>query len=70
MKYALDLWKDLINVGHVPTRRAVTFCAALALNQGQYETALEIISTAKNQSYTTVRNIKVTVLCYPCYIYI
>lgn len=46
----------------MPARRSVTFCAGLALNQGQSETALEIISSAKNQFYTTVRNIKVTLV--------
>lgn len=40
-------------------RRAVTFCAGLVLNQGQPESALEILSAGKNQSYTTLRNIKV-----------
>lgn len=43
-------------------RRGVAFAAALALKQGNYPVALEIVSTAKNQNYTTIRNIKVACL--------
>lgn len=55
----MDLWAELNQFGHRPMRRAVTFCAGLALNQGEPATALEIVATTKNQNYTTVRNIKV-----------
>jgi hypothetical protein len=40
-------------------RRATTFAAALAVNQGAPHVALEIIGTTRNQNYITVRNIKV-----------
>ncbi|GLV39758.1 hypothetical protein CBL_08176 [Carabus blaptoides fortunei] len=60
--YALSLWTELNSVGHLPMRRASTFCAGLALNQGKYDAALEIVSTAKKQNYMTVRNIKVAAL--------
>lgn len=55
----MSLWAELNSVGHLPMRRASTFCAGLALNQGKYDAALEIVSTAKKQNYMTVRNIKV-----------
>lgn len=44
-------------------RRAGTFCAGLALNQGKPDVALEVLATIRNQSYTTVRNLKVLALC-------
>lgn len=59
LQFALNLWSDLNNAGNVPMRRAATFCAGLALNQGQSMAALEISSSTKNQNYTTIRNIKV-----------
>ncbi|KAJ8937751.1 hypothetical protein NQ314_011735 [Rhamnusium bicolor] len=61
-EYALKLWKDLKDVGHFPMRRATTFCAGLALNQGQPGLAMEILTSARNQNYTTVRNLKVAAL--------
>ncbi|XP_018562396.1 pentatricopeptide repeat-containing protein 2, mitochondrial [Anoplophora glabripennis] len=62
LDYALKLWQELKNVGHFPMRRATTFCAGLALNQGQPGIALEILTSARNQNYTTVRNLKVVAL--------
>lgn len=59
LKYALDLWQKLNEAGHQSMRRAVTFCAGLALKQGQPAAAVEIASASKNQNYTTIRNIKV-----------
>ncbi|XP_030758672.1 pentatricopeptide repeat-containing protein 2, mitochondrial-like [Sitophilus oryzae] len=61
--YAIKLWSDLQNTGHQPMRRAVTFCAALALNQDRPDIALEVLSTCKNQNYTTIRNLKILALC-------
>ncbi|CAH1102315.1 unnamed protein product [Psylliodes chrysocephalus] len=62
LEYALKLWKELQEVGHFPMRRATTFCAGLAYNQGNPGIALEILTSAKNQNYTTVRNLKVASL--------
>ncbi|XP_067004607.1 pentatricopeptide repeat-containing protein 2, mitochondrial [Anabrus simplex] len=62
LKFALDLWKELQAVGHVPMRRAATFAAALALNHNSPHITLEIISGIKQQSYFTVRNIKAAAL--------
>ncbi|XP_059620064.1 pentatricopeptide repeat-containing protein 2, mitochondrial-like [Phlebotomus argentipes] len=59
LKYAMDLWSDLQKTGKEPMRKAATFIATLALNQKQPGVALEIISTVRQQSYMTVRNIKV-----------
>jgi len=53
------VWKDLKEVNHIPMRKATTFAAALALNQGNPHIALEILSNEKNQNYITVRNLKV-----------
>lgn len=58
LENALKLWSELQEIGHLPMRRATTFCAALAINQGQPGIALEILSTIKNANYTTVRNLK------------
>lgn len=62
MNFALKLWSELNEMGHLPMRRAVTFCAATAYNQGNYEAALEVLSLSKNQTYFTVRNLKIA--CY------
>ncbi|CAH1965295.1 unnamed protein product [Acanthoscelides obtectus] len=62
LDYALKLWNELKEVGHYPMRRAATFCAGLAFNQGEPAIALEILTSAKNQNYTTVRNLKVAAL--------
>ncbi|XP_018324120.1 pentatricopeptide repeat-containing protein 2, mitochondrial [Agrilus planipennis] len=61
--YAAKLWQELNEVGHQSMRRAITFFAGLALNQGHPEQAIEIISSCNNQNYTTIRNIKVSALC-------
>lgn len=60
--YSTQLWKELNDVGHIPMRKATTFAAALALAQGAPHVALEIVGTVRQQSYMTVRNIKVLAL--------
>ncbi|XP_023026652.1 pentatricopeptide repeat-containing protein 2, mitochondrial [Leptinotarsa decemlineata] len=62
LDYALRLWQELKEIGHYPLRRATTFCAGLALNQGNPGVALEVLTSAQNQNYTTVRNLKVACL--------
>ncbi|VEN60254.1 unnamed protein product [Callosobruchus maculatus] len=62
LDYALKLWNELKDVGHYPMRRATTFCAGLAFNQGEPGIALEILTSARNQNYTTVRNLKVAAM--------
>ncbi|KAK4885564.1 hypothetical protein RN001_001835 [Aquatica leii] len=62
LDFALGVWSELNTIGHLPMRRAATFCAGLALNQGKSEAALEIVSSTRNVNYTTVRNIKVSAL--------
>ncbi|CAG9812947.1 unnamed protein product [Phaedon cochleariae] len=59
---ALKMWQEIKEVGHFPMRRATTFCAGLALNQGNPGVALEVLTSARNQHYTTVRNLKVACL--------
>lgn len=59
MDYAVKLYELLGEHGHVLMRRAVTFFAALAINQGRPGDALEILVTLKNQNYVTVRNLRV-----------
>ncbi|KAJ9586257.1 hypothetical protein L9F63_020119 [Diploptera punctata] len=61
-KFAMDLWKELKEVGHFPMRRAVTFAAAIALNHNAPHVALEIVSSITQQNYVTVRNIKALAL--------
>ncbi|ENN72972.1 pentatricopeptide repeat-containing protein 2, mitochondrial [Dendroctonus ponderosae] len=62
LEYALKQWKSLSEFGHQAMRKATTFCAGLALNQGKPEIALELLTSVKNQNYTTVRNLKVASL--------
>lgn len=62
LKYASDIWKSLLEVGHQPTRRAATFIAALALSQNAPHIAAEVISNVGAQKYVTVRNIKAAAL--------
>ncbi|XP_046997620.1 uncharacterized protein LOC124613079 isoform X2 [Schistocerca americana] len=62
LKYASDLWKNLQEVGHQPTRRAATFIAALALNQNAPHITAEIISNVGAQNYITIRNLKAAAL--------
>jgi pentatricopeptide repeat domain-containing protein 2 len=65
----MDLWKELKAVGHIPMRRAVTFAAALALNQNAPHIAFEIISGIQQHNYVTVRNLKVHVTVTVCALY-
>nr|XP_022920793.1 pentatricopeptide repeat-containing protein 2, mitochondrial-like [Onthophagus taurus] len=62
LEFAIKLWKDISQVGNLAARRSITFCAALMINKGKPEIALEILSSLKNQNYTTVRNLKVLTL--------
>lgn len=62
MDYALKLWKELNEVGHIPMRKAATFIGALILAQNAPHIALEIVSTIRQQSYVTVRNLRVKAL--------
>lgn len=58
-KYAMNLWKELNAVGHIPMRKATAFAAALALNHDQPGIALEIATTLTYGNYVTIRQIKV-----------
>lgn len=60
--YAVKLWHELKTVGHNPMRKAATFMAGLALNQNEPQVALEVLSNLQNQSYMTIRNIKMAAL--------
>ncbi|KAF2896595.1 hypothetical protein ILUMI_09580 [Ignelater luminosus] len=62
LEYALKLWSELLEIGHLPMRRATTFCAGLALNQGKPEVALEILTSSKYVQYATLRNLRVSAL--------
>lgn len=57
-EYANTLWKDATGSGHIPMRRASTFFATLALNQGQPQIALEVIGNVRQQNYVTIKTIK------------
>lgn len=45
-------------VGHIPMRRTITYAAALALNQNEPQFCIDLLSTAKQQNYVTIRNLK------------
>lgn len=61
-EYATKLYQELKECGHFLMRRAVTFAAALAINQGHPGDALEVVSGVKNQNYVTIRNLKVKLI--------
>ncbi|XP_025195843.1 pentatricopeptide repeat-containing protein 2, mitochondrial-like [Melanaphis sacchari] len=62
-EYACKLWSDQQEAGHSPIRKTITFFAANAINQNSPHIALEVITSVRNQSYVTLRNIKVLALC-------
>jgi pentatricopeptide repeat domain-containing protein 2 len=62
-EYACKLWSDQQEAGHSPIRKTITFFAANAINQSSPHIALEVITSVRNQSYVTLRNIKVLALC-------
>ncbi|KAK9730471.1 hypothetical protein QE152_g15153 [Popillia japonica] len=59
LEFAIKLWQDLMDIGHRPARRAVTFFAKLLLNNDKPELALEVLGVVQNQNYTTIRNLKI-----------
>lgn len=61
-QYSNALWKELSEAGHIPMRKAATFAAGLALKQKAPHVALEIVSSAAQQNYVTIRNIKAQAL--------
>jgi len=60
--YIKHLWTEINSVGHQPMRRAGTFAAALALQQNAPDVALEILTSMKQQTYVTIRNLKAAAL--------
>ncbi|XP_060869331.1 pentatricopeptide repeat-containing protein 2, mitochondrial-like [Metopolophium dirhodum] len=62
-EYACKLWSDQQEAGHSPIRKTITFFAANAINQNSPHIALEVITSVRNQTYVTLRNIKVVALC-------
>lgn len=59
-RYAMDLWKELNAVGHIPMRKATAFAAALALKHNQPGIAMEIVGTVTKGNYVTIRQLKVS----------
>lgn len=62
-EYACKLWNEQQEAGHNPIRKTITFFAANAINQNSPHIALEVITSVRNQSYVTLRNLKVVALC-------
>ncbi|KAL5240115.1 hypothetical protein ACI65C_007525 [Semiaphis heraclei] len=62
-EYACKLWSEQQEAGHNPIRKTITFFAANSINQNSPHIALEVITSVRNQSYVTLRNIKVVALC-------
>lgn len=46
------------SVGHIPMRRTLTYAAALALNNNDPQTCLDLLSSSRQQNYVTIRNLK------------
>lgn len=61
-QYAMNLWKELNAVGHIPMRKATSFAAALALKQNEPGIALEIASSLLYSNYVTIRQTKLLAL--------
>ncbi|EAT38791.1 AAEL009350-PA [Aedes aegypti] len=61
-QYAMDLWKELNAVGHIPMRKATAFAAALALKHNQPGIALEIVGTVTKGNYVTIRQLRILAL--------
>ncbi|XP_053688016.1 pentatricopeptide repeat-containing protein 2, mitochondrial-like [Sabethes cyaneus] len=61
-QYAMNLWKELNAVGHLPMRKATAFAAALALKHGEPGIALEIATSFMKGNYVTIRQIKLLAL--------
>lgn len=61
-RYAMDLWKELNAVGHIPMRKATAFAAALALKHNQPGIALEIVGTVAKGNYVTIRQLRLLAL--------
>lgn len=61
-RYAMDLWKELNAVGHIPMRKATAFAAALALKHNQPGIALEIVGTVTKGNYVTIRQLRILAL--------
>lgn len=57
-----SLWAKLQEAGHEPMRKAVTFAAALAINQQASHIALEILADVTRQNYVSIRNLKVCIV--------
>lgn len=58
LEYMVNLWRELKQANHIPMRRVVTFAAALAYHQKEYNMAIDILSNSKDDNYVVVRNIK------------
>lgn len=61
-QYAMNLWKELNAVGHIPMRKATAFAAALALKHNQPGIALEIVGTVAKGNYVTIRQLRILAL--------
>jgi len=61
-EYMKKLWREVKDAGHEPMRRAITFAAALAINQKSPHVAVELLSEVPRQNYVTVRNLKAAAL--------
>ncbi|XP_065086289.1 pentatricopeptide repeat-containing protein 2, mitochondrial-like [Ochlerotatus camptorhynchus] len=61
-RYAMDLWKELNAVGHIPMRKATAFAAALALKHNQPGITLEIVGTVTKGNYVTIRQLRILAL--------
>ena len=58
----IELFRDAQEFGHFTMRRAITFAAALFINQGHYDKALDLLNNCYQQNYVTIRNLKVIAL--------
>jgi hypothetical protein len=57
-EYVLKTLTDMKDIGSDPVRRVLSYACALALKQNAPQIALEILSTAKQPNYVTIRNLK------------
>ncbi|XKL68458.1 hypothetical protein PGB90_003949 [Kerria lacca] len=61
--YAMNIWKEMNDIGLKPLRRITCYIAALALNQNSPHIAIELITTISNHHSVLIRSLKVLAYC-------
>ncbi|XP_022184738.2 pentatricopeptide repeat-containing protein 2, mitochondrial [Nilaparvata lugens] len=60
--YLKNLWLEMNEASHTPMRKTITYSAALAIQQDDPHSAVELLAKVPNQNYVTIRNLKILAL--------